>query len=114
MRTGFVTCVELGLSCMHAIYDLGGKLDVAISLPDDLARKKSGRVYLDQFAAEHGLALFKFHSINDPECLSRLRAENLDWLFIIGWSQIASREVLAAPRLGALGIHPTLLPEGRG
>ena len=33
---------------------------------------------------------------------------------IIGWSQIARDAVLAAPRLGVLGMHPTLLPVGRG
>ena len=38
----------------------------------------------------------------------------LTWLFIIGWSQIASAEVLVSPRQGVLGMHPTLLPEGRG
>ena len=114
MRAGFVTCVELGLSCMEAIYEHGGKLDIAISLPDDVARKKSGRIYLDQFAAKHDLPLFKYRSINEPECLARIRSAKLDWLFIIGWSQIAGAELLSIPKRGALGIHPTLLPEGRG
>lgn len=31
-----------------------------------------------------------------------------------GWSQIAGRAVLDAPNLGVLGMHPSLLPEGRG
>jgi methionyl-tRNA formyltransferase len=38
----------------------------------------------------------------------------LDWLFIIGWSQVAHEEVLSAPAKGAIGMHPTLLPVGRG
>jgi methionyl-tRNA formyltransferase len=33
---------------------------------------------------------------------------------IIGWSQIARRPLLDAPRLGVIGVHPTLLPVGRG
>jgi len=39
---------------------------------------------------------------------------NLDWLFIIGWSQIVSNQVLNSPKSGCIGMHPTLLPVGRG
>lgn len=113
-RIGFVTCVRLGLSCMEAIYEIGGLLDVVITLRDELAPSKAGRVYLDAFCTEHRIRLLKIRNINDPEAVAQLRMAALDWLFIIGWSQIAREEVLAAPRLGALGMHPTLLPEGRG
>lgn len=114
MRFGFVTCVQLGLACMEEIYEVGGHLDFALSLRDDQARAKSGRVYLDGFCGERGIPLAKFGNVNDPEAVAALQAADLDWLFIIGWSQIAREAVLAAPRRGVLGMHPTLLPEGRG
>lgn len=114
MRFGFVTCVQLGLTCMEEIYEVGGHLDIAMSLPDDQARAKSGRIYLDEFCSERGIPLVKFGNVNDPEAVAALRDADLDWLFIIGWSQIAREAVLAAPRRGVLGMHPTLLPEGRG
>ena len=114
MRFGFVTCVELGLSCMQAIYDAGGHLDLAITLPDDRAVSKSGRVYLDTFCNAHAIPLIKSPNINDETVISAVREHEIDWLFIIGWSQIAHAEILAAPTRGALGMHPTLLPEGRG
>src|SRR5690606_9572551 len=31
-----------------------------------------------------------------------------------GWSQIAAAETISTPAKGAIGAHPTLLPEGRG
>ncbi|MCC6347828.1 MAG: methionyl-tRNA formyltransferase [Nitrospirales bacterium] len=37
-----------------------------------------------------------------------------DIIFCIGWSRLLPKDVLAAPPLGAIGMHPTLLPEGRG
>lgn len=114
MRFGFVTCVQLGLSCMEAIYEVGGKLEVALTLPDDRARQKSGRIYLDDFCSQHQIPLHKIPHINEEESQSILRQAGLDWLFIIGWSQIAAPEVLNIPRRGVLGMHPTLLPEGRG
>jgi methionyl-tRNA formyltransferase len=113
-RIGFVTCVRLGLDCIEEIYRVGGRLDAAITLHDDRARGKSGRVYLDEFCACHGLRLEKIRHVNDATSVELLRALSLDWLFIIGWSQIASPEVLASVRRGVLGMHPTLLPQGRG
>lgn len=114
LRFGFVTCVQLGLSCMQAIYDAGGRLSFAATLHDGRATHKSGRIYLDDFCSSHGIPLTKLANINDADAVAAIRAASLDWLLIIGWSQIARPEVLGATRHGALGIHPTLLPVGRG
>lgn len=114
MRFGFVTCVQLGLSCMDAIHEVGGRLDLAITLEDDMVRTKSGRVYLDDVCRDREIELVKIRNINQPAAIDAVLSREIDWLFIIGWSQIARAEMLAAPRRGALGMHPTLLPQGRG
>lgn len=114
MRIGFVTCVQLGLSCMEAIYKAGGRLDFAMTLPDEKAVSKSGRVYIDDFCSTHNIQLLKSSHVNNQEVIEQIKLADLDWLFIIGWSQIASPDVLNAPHKGVLGMHPTLLPEGRG
>jgi methionyl-tRNA formyltransferase len=99
---------------MEEIYSVGGKLELVISLRDEQAKKKSGRIYVDDFCRLHGIAVLKSGNVNDPESILAVREHQIDWLFIIGWSQIARAEVLTAPRRGVLGMHPTLLPEGRG
>ena len=114
VRFGFCTCVQLGLSCMEAIYAAGFKFELALTLDDSRARSKSGRVYLDDICGAHHTPLLKIRHINDESTIAAIRQHRLDWLFIIGWSQIASTAVLDAPLLGVLGIHPTLLPVGRG
>jgi methionyl-tRNA formyltransferase len=114
MKLGFVTCVQLGLSCMQAIYDAGGELVFAMTLPDDKAVNKSGRVYIDDFCHIRNINLLKISHINNPEVLQAIKLSGIDWLFIIGWSQIASIDILSAPKMGVLGMHPTLLPVGRG
>jgi methionyl-tRNA formyltransferase len=114
MKFGFVTCVQLGKSCMEAIYEVGGRLDLVITLEDSQAVDKSGRVYLDEFCLEREVELFKSSHVNNVEVIEKIKAERIDWLFIIGWSQIASANLLAAASRGVIGIHPTLLPEGRG
>jgi len=114
MRFGFVTCVQLGLSCMEAIYDVGGRLDLAMTLNDEQAVSKVGRVYLDDFCTRNDIPLIKSRNVNDAAVVEAVKAAGIDWLFIIGWSQIAHEEILAAPTRGVLGMHPSLLPVGRG
>lgn len=114
MKFAFVTCVQIGLSCMEAIYNIGGKLDLIISIPDEKATKKSGRIYVDGFASEYNIPVVKSNHVNDEVVIRAIKGYRIDWLFIIGWSQIASKEVIEAPKLGAIGAHPTLLPVGRG
>ena len=114
MKFAFVTCVQIGLSCMEAIYEVGGSLDLIISIPDEKAKKKSGRIYVDDFAAKNNIPVLKSNHVNDAEVIEAIKAYDIDWLFIIGWSQIASKEVIASPRKGVIGAHPTLLPVGRG
>lgn len=114
MKFAFVTCVQIGLSCMESIYNVNGKLDLIISIPDEKAKKKSGRIYVDDFAQEHNIPVVKSNHINDAVVIEVIKKYQIDWLFIIGWSQIASKEVIEAPNLGAIGAHPTLLPVGRG
>lgn len=114
VKIGFVTCVQLGLSCMEAIYKAGGELALAITLNDSQGVNKSGRIYLDEFCKEKSIPLFKSSHINNDDVLSQIKKADLDWLFIIGWSQVASKALIDAPKNGTLGIHPTLLPVGRG
>ncbi|ARI79118.1 methionyl-tRNA formyltransferase [Halobacillus mangrovi] len=113
-KVAFATCVQLGQSCIEEILRIGGELDLLICLKDNKAKNKSGRIYLDEIAATYNIPLLKIDNINDDEVLNTLKAHEIDWLFIIGWSQIAKREVLNTPTYGCIGMHPTLLPEGRG
>ena len=114
MKFGFVTCVQLGLSCIEKILEIGGKLDLLITLHDHKAVNKSGRIFLDKVSEEHKIPLLKINHINDRNVKETIKEKKIDWLFVIGWSQIADKEVLDAPTRGCIGIHPTLLPKGRG
>lgn len=113
-KIAFATCVQLGLSCIEEIHRIDGELDLLITLKDEKDKNKSGRVFLDDIAEKHNTPLLKINNINDSEVIEALKKYEIDWLFIIGWSQIAKREVLETPSKGCIGMHPTLLPVGRG
>jgi methionyl-tRNA formyltransferase len=114
MRIGFVTAVQLGLDCLDEIERLDGKLDLLITLDDDTATKKSGRVQLDDYARRTGVSLHKTKHINEPATIEAIRQADLDYLLVIGWSQLVAHEIFPLVKRALLGIHPTLLPEGRG
>ncbi|MDB9717915.1 formyltransferase family protein [Candidatus Pelagibacter sp.] len=99
---------------METIYKFGNKLDLAITLPDNKNINKSGRVYIDDFCKKKNITLIKSSHINNKEVINAIQKNDIDWLFIIGWSQIASKEILNSTKKGVIGIHPTLLPQGRG
>ena len=92
-KFGFITCVKLGLSCIEAIYSIGEKLDLVITLPDDASKNKSGRVNIDEFCHKNKIKLLKFKQINDPKLIKCIKEYEIDWLFIIGWSQIAKKRI---------------------
>ena len=114
MNFGFVSCVHLGFDCIKSIYKTGRKIELIISLDDEISQSKSGRIYLDEFCELNSIPLLKIKNINSEIVVKKIKEFNIDWLFIIGWSQIASSNVIKAPKLGAIGAHPTLLPKGRG
>jgi methionyl-tRNA formyltransferase len=114
MRIGFVTVVQLGLSCLEEIERLGDKPDLLITLRDDVAPKKSGRVFLDAYAKRNALDLHKTSHINDPVTVEVLRKADLDYLLVIGWSQLVAESTFPLVRRALIGMHPTLLPIGRG
>jgi methionyl-tRNA formyltransferase len=99
---------------MEEIVEVGGTLNLVVTLEDHRESRKSGRVWVDGFCLENRVPLVKVGHINDSGAVEAIRRESLDWLFIIGWSQIAGPEVLGSTRRGVVGMHPTLLPAGRG
>lgn len=114
MKFAFTTCVQLGRSVIEKIYEMGGRFEFLVTLKDDKAKNKSGRIYIDDIAQKQKIPLIKIENINEQEVIDAIKKYGIDWMFIIGWSQIAKEELLNAPRKGCIGMHPTLLPKGRG
>lgn len=44
----------------------------------------------------------KNSNINDKEGIEALKAHQINWLFIIGWSQIVKNEILNSPTYGCI------------
>jgi methionyl-tRNA formyltransferase len=74
----------------------------------------SGYCRLDDLSAEAGAQYHEFVNVNDPQVLRMVESLSPDLLFVVGLSQLIKQPLLDIPRLGCIGFHPTLLPQGRG
>lgn len=95
---------------------LRGGLDVGgvCGLHERHAARVSDFCDLRPLAEAAGVAYLAFDRVVEPgvgEFLARVRP---DWLFVVGISQLVPAEIRALARAGAVGFHPTPLPEGRG
>jgi methionyl-tRNA formyltransferase len=55
-----------------------------------------------------------FDKVSEPQVREVLERRRPDWLFVVGISQLVSAELRGLATAGAVGFHPTMLPEGRG
>jgi methionyl-tRNA formyltransferase len=65
-------------------------------------------------AVDHELRVENIRNINEPESIALIKSLKPDIIFVFGWSQIVSKEILDIPPMGCVGTHPALLPKNRG
>lgn len=132
MEIVFISGVELGLYALKGI--LGSQsfrngeaiLKAVFALAEDKSSKTSGYQSFDDLSQSNGITLHKITSIKTESVIKQIAAYSPDLIFIIGWSELAPSDLLDVPKKkhnsqyrhasthGCIGIHPTLLPQGRG
>lgn len=65
-------------------------------------------------ASQLGLPVWQPTKLRDGELAARLRALALDVALVVAYGRILPPDVLAAPRVGSLNVHASLLPKYRG
>jgi len=89
----------------------GSSIDAIATLAED-----SGTVMYDGIPEKEwhsfGLPVYAIRNINeDVQVIKKLQP---DIVVMCGWRQIIGKDVMAVPKAGFVGFHPTLLPKGRG
>ncbi|WP_425398237.1 methionyl-tRNA formyltransferase [Aeoliella sp.] len=113
-RLVFAGSVNTSRTALESIIDAGGNLVGVLELAPSSAKNVSGFAQLHDIAARANVPVVRFEKINAPEVVAAMEAWQPDLIFVVGLSQLVADELLALPRLGCVGFHPTLLPEGRG
>lgn len=65
------------------------------------------------FASEEKIEILQPEKIT-PEFLDKLRSFGADFYIVAAYAKILPQELIDIPRLGIIGVHPSLLPELRG
>lgn len=94
-------CLKNGLIPKH-VYGLDEKY----------AENVSGYSPIYRLAIENGIPGDSFCKIN--ECNESIKEQNADFIFVIGLSQLISKEIINAANIVTIGLHPTKLPRYRG
>jgi methionyl-tRNA formyltransferase len=106
---------RFALPTFLSLYDSPHEVVGLFTQPDREGRGHHRHVNpLKEAALERGTPVFQPAKVNTPEALADLRALQADLCVVAAYGQILSRQVLEAPRLGAVNLHASLLPKYRG
>lgn len=114
MRIILIGAVESTAVTFKAMAAAGHSPVAIVSLESSLAHRHSDFVDMQPMAQTVGAEFIPVRSVNTPELVERINTLQPDWLVVVGWSQIVREPLLRAARLGAIGYHPSPLPELRG
>ena len=114
MRIVFVGAVDFSRHCLDEVLRSQGNVVGVLTLDKEDAGFHSDYADLSDLATTHGIPIFKIKNINQPSVTNLIQTLNPDILFVFGWSQIISKDILTLPPLGCIGTHPALLPGNRG
>ena len=116
LRLAFMGAPDFALPTLAALLAAGHQIVAVYSQPP----RPAGRGQQEQptpaaaFAAAQGLPLFTPTSLKPLEEIERFRALALDAAVVVAYGLILPPAILAAPRLGCLTLHASLLPRWRG
>ena len=85
-----------------------------LGLHPDAATNVSGYFDLKELSENNNIPFQYFTKVNDKEIVDFVQSKSPDLVFVVGLSQMIRQELLAIPKYGLVGFHPTRLPEGRG
>ncbi len=113
----FIAARIVGKHCLTAALESGASVAGLLYLDDRKAGTTVAHTQFNDLIARHNLKARSFTSLKGDE-----GREHLAWAkdlvprlgIVCGISELIPPELLAVPGLGFIGMHPTLLPQGRG
>lgn len=113
-RILYVGARIVGHRCLQALLEAGANITGVLYLDESKAGITVAHSTFDDLIQDYHLNARPFTSLHDPDILSWSQTCQPDVGMVIGVSQLVGEALLAVPELGFIGMHPTMLPEGRG
>ena len=115
-RLAFFGTPDFAVPTLDALVRSGRAPLLVVAQPDRPAGR-GGRLQqppVARYASVENLPLAQVEKVRDPEFLARVEALNLDVAIVVAFGQIFPARLLAAPRLGCVNLHASLMPAYRG
>lgn len=116
MKIVFMGTPEFALPALLRLIESKHEVCLVITQPDR-PKGRGQKVVASPvkvLAEEHGLRVLQPKSVRKEPVAEAIREAGADLAVVAAYGQILPREVLTAPRLGCINIHPSLLPLYRG
>lgn len=113
MRIVFIGCVEFSFHMLKQLLTLNG-INVVGVITRDESSFNADFHSLRTIAECAKIPCYITNNNEQSEMEQWIRNLSPDVIYCFGWSYLLNARILAAPRLGAIGYHPTALPYNRG
>lgn len=112
----FAGTPEFAAASLTALLDSEHEVIAVYTQPDRPAGRgrKLAASPVKALALEHHLPVLQPVSLRDEAVQQELAALNADVMIVVAYGLILPEPVLAAPRLGCINVHASLLPRWRG
>ena len=115
MRTVFFGTPNSAIASIRALLDANFEVPLICTRP--ARRAGRGRITMSspvaKFAEEIGIPTITPNRL-DAAAMAAVRTANADVVVVVAYGRLIPSEILSATRLGAVNIHPSLLPRHRG
>lgn len=116
MRIIFMGTPEFAVPSLRRLHEKGHEIALVVTQPDRPAGRgrKLACSPVKLCASELGLDVAQPDNVNDEAFVRLLSDAGPEALVVVAFGQILSRQLLDVPSLGAVNVHPSLLPAYRG
>lgn len=113
-KTVFIGSVLSSKVALETLIETGIEVNLVCSLDERYSKNVSDYYPIHKVAEENKIPYIKFKNINSDEVILAIKEVKPDFIFVIGLSQIISKDILELANRYAIGFHPTPLPKFRG
>lgn len=116
MNIVFMGTPDFAVPSLEAVIEKFGVKAVLTQPDKPKGRGKSmGMSPVKEVALKHNIEVFQPEKLRrDQELIEKLKAMDLDFIIVVAYGQILSKEVLDIPKFGCINLHGSLLPKYRG
>lgn len=114
MNVALMGSVSSSWHTLDALLRGGVEVTGVLGVDESQAARISDYRSLRELAVDGGIPFHPFIKVSEPAVEAFLKAHAPDLLWVIGLSQLVPERLIRIARVGGVGFHPTMLPEGRG